>query len=59
MVEQMVNMLISLMLARRADGKPDPYQAAGIAYGWKGNLSAAEMADLGAMLDTMGAFDDD
>lgn len=59
MVEQIVSMLISLVFACRADGKPDPYQAAGIAYGLKGDLSAAEMADLGAMLGAMGAFDDD
>lgn len=40
------------------NGKPDPYKAAGIAYGLKGNLNSAGMAELGTYLGAEGAFDD-
>ena len=37
-------------------GKPDPYKAAGIAYGMRGNLSTADILELGGYLGAEGAF---
>ncbi len=45
--------------SKDTNGKPDPYKAAGIAWGMKGNLSWGDIANLGAMLGTQGAFDDE
>lgn len=39
-------------------GRPDPYKAAGIARGMKGDLSSADMLGLGGLLGAEGAFDD-
>ena len=40
------------------NGKPDPYEAAGMAMGM-GNFSFEDQMRLGAMLGAQGAFDDD
>lgn len=37
-------------------GKPDPYKAAGIAYGMRGDLSTADILELGGYLGAEGAF---
>lgn len=44
-------------VSKGPDGKPDPYKAAGIAWGLKGNLSLSNIADLGSLLGAQGAFD--
>lgn len=44
--------------SKDANGKPDPYKAAGIAAGM-GNFSAGDRVRLGAMLGSEGAFDGD
>ena len=44
--------------SKGANGKPDPYKAAGIAAGM-GNFSLSDRARLGAMLGSQGAFDND
>lgn len=44
--------------SKDANGKPDPYKAAGIAAGM-GNFSLSDRAKLGAMLGSQGAFNDD
>ena len=46
-------------MSKNSKGKPDPYKAAGIAYGMRENLSWGDTALLGAMLGSQGAFDDD
>jgi len=48
----------AVQASKDANGKPDPYKAAGIAAGM-GNFSAGDRARLGAMLGSEGAFDDD
>lgn len=48
----------AVQASKDANGKPDPYKAAGIAAGM-GNFSASDGARLGAMLGSEGAFDDD
>ncbi len=44
----------TVQASKDANGKPDPYKAAGI-----GNFSAGDRAKLGAMLGREGALDDD
>jgi len=46
-------------MSKNSKGKPDPYKAAGIAYGMRDDLSWSDTALLGAMLGSQGAFDDD
>lgn len=45
--------------SRKADGKPDPYAAAGIVMGLGQGYSLQDASILGAMLGSQGAFDDD
>ena len=59
MLELLAIILASLLFGRKDSNKPDPYKAAGIAYGLKSNLSGKDVADLGAALGSMGAFDDE
>lgn len=42
--------------SKDADGKPDPYKAAGIAYGMRGDLPLSELMELGGYLGDQGAF---
>lgn len=42
--------------SKNSCGKPDQYKAAGIAFDMKGDLSTAEMLDLGDYLAAEGAF---
>lgn len=48
----------AVQASKGSDGKPDPYKAAGIAAGM-GRFSASDVARLGAILGSEGAFDDD
>lgn len=43
--------------SKDSSGKPDPYKAAGIAYGARGNLSTADLLELGGYLGAEDAFD--
>ena len=43
--------------SKNSRGKPDPYKAAGIAFGMKGDLSTADILELGGYLGAEGAFD--
>ena len=49
----------AVQASKCADGKPDPYKAAGMVFGAKGDLSNSDIAELGAILGAEGAFDDD
>ena len=57
MLELLALLLIALF-SEDDNGKVDPYKAAGIAWGIKGDMSADETARFGAMLGAIGAFDD-
>lgn len=48
----------AVQASKDQQGRPDPYKAAGIALGMKGDLSAADMLELGGLLGAEGAFDD-
>lgn len=43
--------------SKDSNGKPDPYKAAGIALGMRGDLSTADILELGGYLGAEGAFD--
>jgi len=43
--------------SKDSNGKPDPYKAAGIAFGMRGDLSTADILELGGYLGAEGAFD--
>jgi len=45
--------------SRKPNGKPDTYEAAGMAYGLLGDFSLDDMALFCAMLGSQDAFDDD
>lgn len=47
----------AVQCSKDANGKPDPYKAAGIAYGMRGNLSDSDIARLGSYLGAEGGFD--
>ena len=47
----------AVMDSRDAQGRPDPYRAAGIAYGMRGDLSDPDMMELGGYLGAEGAFE--
>ena len=49
----------AVQASRDSSGKPDPYKAAGMVFGAKGNLSDSDLDELGAMLGAEGAFNDD
>lgn len=44
--------------SKDARGKPDPHKAAGIAWGMNGDLSTADILELGGYLGAEGAFDE-
>lgn len=48
----------AVQASKDANGKPDPYKAAGMLYGAKGTLSDSDLAELGTVLGAEGAFDD-
>lgn len=48
----------AVQASRDQQGRPDPYRAAGMALGMKGDLSSADMLALGGLLGAEGAFDD-
>lgn len=48
----------AVQASKDANGKPDPYKAAGLLFGAKGSLSDSDLAELGAVLGAEGAFDD-
>lgn len=56
---ELLTALFVAWLASDSNGKVDPHKAAGIAWGMKGSMSNEDIADLGATLGAMGAFDDD
>lgn len=58
MLELLAALLASMICDGQEKNRPDPYKAAGIAYGLKGGLSDKDITDMGALLGTMGAFDD-
>lgn len=43
--------------SKDSNGKPDPYKAAGIAYGAHSDLSTADLLELGGYLGAEDAFD--
>lgn len=44
--------------SKNAAGQPDPYKAAGIALGMKGDLSTTDILALGGLLGAEGVFDE-
>lgn len=48
----------AVQASKDANGKPDPYKAAGMLFGAKGSLSDSDLAELGTILGAEGAFDD-
>lgn len=48
----------AVQLSRRGNSKPDPYKAAGIVYGFKGDLSDSDIAQLGTLLGAQDAFEE-
>ncbi len=53
-----IAMNAAVQASKDAYGKPDPYKAAGMLFGAKGNLSDSDIAELGTILGAEGAFDD-
>lgn len=48
----------AVQASKDANGKPDPYKAAGMLFGANGTLSDSDLAELGTMLGTEDAFED-
>ena len=48
----------AVQASKDANGKPDPYIAAGLLFGTKRTLSDSDIAELGTVLGAEGAFDD-
>lgn len=53
-----VAMNAAVQASKDANGKPNPYKAAGMLYGAKGTLTDSDLAELGTILGAEGAFDE-
>lgn len=53
-----IAMNAAIQASKDANGKPDPYKAAGMMFGTKESLSDSDLAELGTVLGAEGAFDD-
>lgn len=56
-VKRSLELLTAVERSKDAQGRPDAFKASGIAYGLQGDLSNADMLELGAYLAAEGAFD--